>query len=299
MENQQPILSVCVRSYNQRDFLKIAIDSILSQKTSFDFDIIISDDCSQDGTIEMLHKYKEQYPTKIHLVLGEHNIGGPLNFKRVIEAAQSKYVAFMDGDDYWVDEYKLQKQYDIMQSHPEYVGCFHNAYTISEKSNDKISLFNNKFLDQTISYAPIVTEHWFMPTSSEFVIREKIIFPDWYNEVPNDDYVINLGIALRGNFYYMPDVMSVYRKHEKNLSAMYVDYHMTYRVLSKILTGYKDIYPIEKRSAFEEMISYYQTCIVEVERSTHPIKKWFYRKTYTRAIKNWLRKLFNNKILHI
>lgn len=298
MKNEYPILSVCVRSYNQCEFLKIAIDSILSQKTTFDFNIIVSDDCSTDGTRELLQDYSAQYPGKFCLVFGEKNIGGPNNFRRVIETAQSKYVAFMDGDDYWVDNYKLQKQYDFMTTHPEYVGCFHNAYVRVNDCED-LCLFNSEFLNSCITFETIVRKHWFMPTSSEFVVRESIFFPEWYDTVPNDDYVINLGIAMRGNFYYMPDVMSVYRKHEKNLSAMYVDYHMTYRVLNKILTGYKDIYPIEKRSAFEETISYYQACIAEVERSTHPIKKWFYRKTYTRAIKNWIGKLLNNKILHI
>jgi glycosyltransferase involved in cell wall biosynthesis len=283
-------LSVCVRSYNQKEYLRIAIESILSQKTTFDFEIIISDDCSTDGTIEMLNEYAERYPNKIRLVFGECNIGGPLNLKRVIEAACTKYIALMDGDDYWVDDYKLQKQYDFMQLHPEYVGCFHNAYVASGELGKYVSLFNNHFIKNPVLYQSVITEHWFMPTSSEFLVKDKIIFPDWYSEVANDDYVINLGLALSGPFYYMKDVMSIYRYHSANVSQLYRDTEKLCTNMLRIYRSYADIYPVDAKPLFEKKIVEYEALYKQnVLLLKQPWRKWFMRKTYTRVIKQWFR----------
>ena len=283
------VLSICVRSYNQKDYLRQSIESILRQQVTFEYEILISDDCSTDGTIEMLREYKKKYPEKIRIILGKTNIGGPENFRRVIEASNSRYVAFMDGDDYWIDDFKLQKQYNFMISHPNYVGCFHNAF-VSTNGTCSLQLFNDELMDGHITYEEIVRKRWFMPTSSEFVLREAIFFPEWYNTVPNDDYVINLSIALKGNFFYMPEVMSVYRKHSQNISTIYADKKMTYNILSRILSYYRDIYPKTAQTVFDETIKFYQTGIVDIERLKHPIRKWFYRKTYCRAIKRILTK---------
>ena len=285
MENKIVEVAVCVRSYNQKEYLRIAIESILSQITNFDFEIIISDDCSTDGTIEMLHDYANRYSNKIRLILGEHNIGGPMNFRRVIEAAKTKYVAFMDGDDYWVDDYKLQKQYDFIQSHPEYVGCFHNAYIAEGELGKNVSLFNGQFLHNPISYQPIITEHWFMPTSSELVVRDKIFFPEWYSEVANDDYVINLGLAMSGPFYYMKDVMSVYRYHNANVSRLYDDWRKLCANFLRIYRGYKALYPEDARPLFETKISEYEALQRKNERlSEHPWLCYLDWRFYKRLI---------------
>ena len=288
------VLSVCVRSYNQKEYLRRAIDSILSQITNFEFEIIVSDDCSTDGTLEMLHEYVHLYPDKIRLVLGKQNIGGPNNFKRVIESSTAKYVAFMDGDDYWVDDFKLQKQFNFMESHPEYVGCFHNAYTISDIDDISVHLFNNSFITNPVTYQPIITERWFMPTSSEFVVREKIIFPEWYSDVANDDYVINLGLAMSGDFYYMPDLMSVYRYHSANISKIYKDTKIRCINFIKIYTEYSKLYPTDVLPLFENKITEYTQMLSKYEQLIErPWLRYLDSKTYKRAIKRELIRLFS------
>ena len=136
-----PLLSVCVRTYNQEHFVSDALESILRQKTSFDYEILVSDDYSSDKTQSILSDYKQRYPDRIKLILGDNNIGGPNNLRRVIEASSSKYLAFLDGDDYYIDDYKLQKQIEFLESHSDFAACFHNVVDIDERQNGRRSLF--------------------------------------------------------------------------------------------------------------------------------------------------------------
>jgi len=111
-----PLLSVCIITYNHKNYISKAIDSALNQITSFDYQIIIADDCSNDGTREILLAFKEKYPEKIELILQEKNIGPAKNWMDLLSSASSKYISYFEGDDYWLDMHKLQKQIDFLES---------------------------------------------------------------------------------------------------------------------------------------------------------------------------------------
>lgn len=115
-----PIVSICCVTYNHAPFIREAIDGFLTQETSFPVEIILADDNSTDETIEICKGYAAQYPQKIKLIHTNSNIGGVENERRAIEAAHGKYIATCEGDDYWTDPLKLQKQVEFMESHPEY-----------------------------------------------------------------------------------------------------------------------------------------------------------------------------------
>jgi len=189
------LLSVCVRTYNQKQYLKECLDSILMQKTEFDYDIIIADDCSVDGTVDLLLEYQKKNPLIIRLLLGQH-VGGTANLKRVIEASEAKYIALCDGDDYWTDVYKLQKQVDILESHQNCVGCFHNVLNRYENSNMKPNYFLPIDFPTWNTWKDIVNKRWFLPINGEVIKRQCVYFPKWYQSVMNDDYVMNLMIAV-------------------------------------------------------------------------------------------------------
>lgn len=106
------LVSVCIRTYNQKQYIKDCLEGALMQKTTFDYEVIVSDDGSDDGSIDILLAYKEKYSSIIRIIEGGH-LGGTANLKRVIEASDAKYIALCDGDDYWTDAYKLQKQVDF------------------------------------------------------------------------------------------------------------------------------------------------------------------------------------------
>ena len=137
MSENKVVLSVCIRSFNQKRFICQALDSVLEQKTMFPFEIIVSDDCSTDGTREILLEYQQHYPERIRLILGESNVGGPCNLRRVIEASTAKYITCLDGDDYYIDKYKLQKQVEFLEENDRYSACFHNVMDVNESKDSK------------------------------------------------------------------------------------------------------------------------------------------------------------------
>ena len=289
-KKQDILLSVCVRTHNQERFISEALDSVLSQKTTFPFEIIISDDASSDGTIAILQEYQHQYPDKIHLLLSETNLGGPANLKRVIEASNAKYVTCLDGDDFYTDEYKLQKQVDFLEAHTEYAACFHNTWYADSDGNLK-GLFNRPDFHAVHDAREFVRERWFVPIHSAVLRREYIEFPDWYDTVMNDDYVVHLFVAKHGAYYYMPDVMAAYRRHSENTSIAYRDLILTDTKLCAVLENMKPLYPAEYENDFDVRIAEYKAEIADMLLlQSQPWRKWFRRKTYTRAIRQWLKK---------
>ena len=260
------------------------------QKTDFEFEIIVSDDASTDGTVEILKDYQSAYPDKIRLLLNETNVGGPDNLKRVIEASNAKYVTCLDGDDFYTDEYKLQKQVDCLEAHPEYAACFHNTWNV-DATGRKLGLFNKPDFHAIHDAHEFIRERWFVPIHSAVLRREHIEIPDWYNTVMNDDYVVHLSVAKHGPYFYMPDVMVAYRHHGNNISRAYHDQILTDTQLCTILEKMKPLYPAEYATDFDARIAKYKAEIADLQLlQSQPWRNWLRRKTYTRIIKRWLRK---------
>ena len=115
-------VSVCIITYMHEKYISQALDSVFMQKTNFDFEVIVGEDASTDGTREILLEYKEKYGDKLVLVLHDENVGVSKNSISVQKKVRGKYIASLEGDDFWTDEYKLQKQYDILEKYPQYSG---------------------------------------------------------------------------------------------------------------------------------------------------------------------------------
>lgn len=289
MKNQNNILlSICVRTHNQERFIREALDSVLRQHTAFPFEIIISDDASSDGTVTILKEYQKQYPDRIRLLLQESNIGGPDNLKRVIEVSQAKYITCLDGDDFYTDDYKLQKQIDVLESHPEYAACFHNTWYADSEGHLR-GLFNRPDFHSLHDAREFIRERWFVPIHSAVLRREYIEFPEWYNTVMNDDYVVHLSVAKHGPYYFMPDVMVAYRRHAENTSIAYRNKILTDIQLCTILENMKPLYPAEYTADFDARIAEYKAEIADMQLlQNQPWRKWFCGNTYIRPIKRVL-----------
>lgn len=113
-------LSVGILTYNQAQYIQQCLDSVLMQVTDFDYEIVVGDDASVDGTQEILYEYVAKYPEKFVLLLGEKNEGISINYKKVLSACKGKYIALCEGDDFWTDVQKLQKQVDFLEGHDDY-----------------------------------------------------------------------------------------------------------------------------------------------------------------------------------
>ena len=293
MSNNNAILSVCVRTHNQERFIREALDSVLRQKTSFAFEVIVSDDASTDATSTILKEYQQQFPEQIHLLFSTTNLGGPANLKQVIEASNAKYITCLDGDDFYTDDYKLQKQVDFLEQHPEYAACFHNTWNVDETGR-KLGLFNALDFASIHDASAFIRKRWFVPIHSAVLRRDYIEFPDWYLTVMNDDYVVHLSVVKHAPYYYVPDVMVAYRHHGNNTSIAYNNIILTNTQLSTVLENMKPLYPAKYASDFDVRIAEYKAEIADLQLlQKQPWRKWLRRKTYTRAIKKILRKLIN------
>ncbi len=223
-----PKVSVSIITYNHENYIAQAIDSVLKQQVTFDYEIIIGDDCSTDGTREILQTYQQRYPDIIQLVLHPKRydgVPGRLNNITNLYACRGQYVALLDGDDYWISDDKLQTQVEFLDQHPEYVLTFHDALVISEEKD--FDSYNHSdefaFLQSKDSFIHRdVAERWFMQTSS-IMYRNKILgeFPDWFWQVYSADYILQLLISQHGKIRYFSHLSSVRRKNQNSFSVLY------------------------------------------------------------------------------
>ncbi len=207
-----PLLSVRLVTYNHEKFIAQAIESALGQKTNFPFELVIGEDCSTDNTGLIAAEYAKKHPDIIRLFSRGKNMGIPRNGIETLKSCSGKYIALLDGDDYWTDIYKLQKQVDFLESHPDFAICFHNA-EIRHEGDETPSNLYCKVDQETVTTRMDLALRNYIPTSS-IVFRNypDTEIPHWVYQLPFGDWALNLIIAQRGNIYYIPKLMVVYRK---------------------------------------------------------------------------------------
>ncbi|MCI8837045.1 MAG: glycosyltransferase [Hungatella sp.] len=215
-EEGQVLVSICCLTYNHETYIRDALDGFLMQKVTFPYEILIYDDASTDGTADIIREYQARYPDIIKPLLqtenqysrGILNPSGAFNFPRV----RGKYTAMCEGDDYWIDEHKLQMQVDYLESHPGCSLCFHSARirTVDGSRTDRrMRPYRN---DGIITPQGIIDKSCGYPTAS-MVFRSEMIrnLPDYYKNCPVGDTPLQLMAAARGYGYYVDRDMSVYR----------------------------------------------------------------------------------------
>lgn len=207
-------VTIICATYNQNKYIKKAIEGILIQKGDFEYEILIHDDASMDGTVDILKSYKERYPDKITLILQEENQyskGVDIYRTFVYPLVKGKYIAFCEGDDFWIYDKKLQKQYELLESNPNISLCYHNAL-MYQKKQDSLRLNINDHPSGYIEDKDVInaTKGWY-PTASIFCRADYLkAQPDFC--ISTGDEVLRTCMACRGNLYYMNRVWSVYRE---------------------------------------------------------------------------------------
>ena len=214
-------VSVCIITYNQVQFIGQAIESVVSQQVNFPMEILIGDDCSTDGTQAIIRTYAERYPNLIRPVLHERNLGqnGLFNTLETYKSATGTYLAAMDGDDYWTDPLKLQKQVDFLNANPGFSTCYHNALIIYEDGTPG-HVVNSPDQPAVTTIEDLIGEEeiWFMATSSVLFRNDIREYPDWFKKSVSGDIPRYVLLAKLGKIGYLSDVMSVYRKNEGGTS---------------------------------------------------------------------------------
>jgi glycosyltransferase involved in cell wall biosynthesis len=204
-------------TYKHQEFISQALDSILDQQTSFPFEIVIGDDNSPDDTGKIAEAYALKYPGKIRYYRREPNIGMMPNFIRTLEDCRGQYIAICEGDDYWTDKNKLQRQADFLDAHPGYSMCCHNHFVLAK--GELIPANKHIGEDRTVTTEGYMLKPFFHMAS--YFFRKDAMphpFPDWYSKVLAGDHFLVLFVSMKGKIGYINQRMSVFRNHGSSVS---------------------------------------------------------------------------------
>jgi glycosyltransferase involved in cell wall biosynthesis len=228
-------LSVCVITYNQARYIAQAIDSALLQQVDFALEIVVGEDCSTDQTRAILQDLQARHPARIRLLLQDRNVGMMANFEAVFADCRGQYIAMLEGDDYWTDPHKLQKQVDALDAHSDWTVCFHRVRCVHEDGSQPDFVFPRTPPGEVLSIDDILRRN-FIQTCS--VVYRRVIdeLPAWLTVLKLGDWPLHILHADRGKIGFLPEQMAVYRIHrDSNWSSQ--DNISRYRSVLEMLTA--------------------------------------------------------------
>lgn len=212
-ENNDLKVAVYMITYNHEDYIVQAVESIMMQETNFKYKLFIGEDCSTDNTRAICKELKEKYPQQIELFLQNSNIGASNNARQIFKLcfeSKAKYIAMLEGDDYWTDPYKLQKQVDFLEANPDYVLCFHQVNILKT---------DGSIVDDFITKVPenYETQETFAQLGN-YIHTPSVVFRNTIKEFPYEfelspigDYFLYVMLSEIGKFKYLEEKMAVYR----------------------------------------------------------------------------------------
>jgi glycosyltransferase involved in cell wall biosynthesis len=217
-ENRPTVkLSVAVVTYNHEFFIRQAIESALAQHVKFEYEIVVANDCSTDGTAAIVENLCREHPNRIVAVSQERNVGMMRNLCAALAACRGEYIALLEGDDYWTCPDKLQRQVDFLERHPDYAICCHRVHTTDEMGEGRNEIWP---LHDAGSYLmqDLILEN-FIPNCSAVIYRSACIaaFPDWFFDFEFCDWPLHILVARSGKIELCDEVMSNYRLHPRSL----------------------------------------------------------------------------------
>lgn len=264
---EKPFVSVKTITYNHEKFIAQCIEGIMMQKTNFSFEYIIGEDCSTDGTMEIVKEYVVKYPDVIRIVSSEKNVGAAENDHRTDLECKGKYVAFCEGDDFWTDPNKLQKQVDLLEANPDY-GLVHTSFSclsgskIIEDVWRKREMLQGDLLDSLIAGNCIATATVCMRNEllQKIQIGDQVINNNW----KMGDYPLWIEVASQTKIAYMPDDTITYRIHSESathaldLSGDYKFFQSRYQIKNFYVDKYdrKNLIPVLNKMYYKELLKY-------------------------------------------
>ena len=219
MKHNSIEVSVICITYNQEKYLETAIESILSQKTDFTYEIIVHEDVSNDGTREIIQSYMKEHPAHIIGIFekkNQYSQGKDFFSALVTDVAKGKYIALCEGDDFWIDDNKLQKQWEALESHPECDMCACWGTIVSEDGANQISQIRPRTGDGLLAIEDVIMGGGLYLATAGLFFRKSMydeMMP--FEKVLSMDYTIQMKGALRGGIYYIDQKMAAYRRYSE------------------------------------------------------------------------------------
>lgn len=273
------LVSICCQAYNHTPFVRQCLDGFLMQKVNFEYEILIHDDASTDGTADIIQEYEAKYPKIIKAIYQKENqysqdISIPLIYQ--FPRAKGKYIAMCEGDDYWTDPYKLQKQVDFLEENLDFTICCHDVKIKREKEGDLVDSFVHKEVPEITNIYDLAEGNYIYTPSVVFRKNQKVFEDLLFSDLICIDYVLHMLNAQYGKIKKIDTVMAVYRIHEGGLwSLASPEYKMQ-----------------KNLSILEKMIPFFE----KDERILNPLKK---RYIYTALSLCRLYRRNNNEVSEI
>lgn len=211
------MVSIVCTNFNKGEWIRDAIESFLAQKTKFDYEIILIDDGSTDISPKIIKEYAEKYPDRIRAFYNQKNIGITKTWIKICKEATGKYIARCDGDDYWIDTKKLQKQVDLLEKSKDSLWCSTDYNIITPEGKlTHTSAFENKIVDRSATYAQMLATKGFTMSSTWLVDTDLMhqVNTEIDNLAVDDTFNIQLELFIRTKLTYLPEATVVFRLNE-------------------------------------------------------------------------------------
>jgi glycosyltransferase involved in cell wall biosynthesis len=267
-----PVVAIWMITYNHQDYISQAVESVINQKTNFLFKIFLSEDCSEDNTREICLELQKKYPKQIDLFLPNTNLGvkskhgiGIRTYQRCFSSG-AKYVALLEGDDYWTDLYKLQKQVDFLENNQDFQATFHKRIVVDKNGVFIKDSYSPAFSEFSKEELIIGTAEMYTNT---ILFRNNIKLLDDFYMVPNGDTVLWHILGFKGKAKFLSEVLhSAYRIHSGGIWSTVDEYNrfkfalITYGVMFsnlenvKMLKEYSEMQSVVRKMANSSLVTF-------------------------------------------
>ena len=258
----KPLVTVSITTFNLEKYIRQTIESCLNQETDFEYNIVISDDGSTDSTTSIIESFINKYPNKINLIKSDH-IGKMPNFIRSLKAANGKYIALCDGDDYWTDSLKLQKQVDFLEKNLDFSACYTNSLVLDEVTGDQ-KIAKNRLWDVATTHE-LLDHNDFNPDgiamspghTSTFMFRNFLIdkYPEWmYGDIMTD-FPLYMIVSTFGKAKFLNEITSVYRHHPQGISTLNYSFEKNNKMRIHVLKCVNEYLEFKYRKKINYIIS--------------------------------------------
>jgi len=281
-------LTVICLTYNHAEYIECALQSMLSQKTDFQYEILVNDDASTDNTAEIIKRYEQRYPEIIKPVFHEENLysqGKSTMRAFLLPRAQGEYIAFCEGDDYWTDERKLQKSVEWLDMHPDYVACVHNTLWHDCSGAEPDHIIYDRPNDTDLLFEDVIQGNQFH--TSSLVFRKEYLSnrPDFYYVAKGyGDYPQAIWLGINGKIRWFSGVMSVYRykSNPKSWSSS-TDDSVAHKIahmenVIEMLTAVKPHVSMERAELVDKAVTRYKYDILELSQNQPEMLKPEYKE---------------------
>ena len=296
----EALVTVCIATYNHGQFITKCLESVVSQKTTFDFKVIVGDDFSPDNSQGIIRNLSIQHPEKITTILRHENLGSPHNGLDLWKQVKSKYIAIIDGDDYWTDPYKLQKQVAYLEANTDCSFCFTDCQIERKKTLQEIhpnfkrenQFTGIDFADQTGSIAQTCT----------WLVRRECIqnLPNWVTSSYTGDWCMQVHFSKFGKGGYIPEKTAVYRIHDNGMWSKLSEFEGWHNNLKFYKLAHQQLCEKNSKKRLKDRI---KKTIVEalelanIQANKSEIRKWLWIKLTSNPFSSVQQSIHSFKLL--